>query len=241
MRIDKLLAHSGYGTRKEVKQLISQGWVEVNGERIYKIGQVVDENKDQISVFGDLINYEKFSYFVMNKPSGIICSTEDGRHQTVIDWMGPEYEYLGLFPVGRLDIDTTGLLLLTNNGQLSHRLLSPKHHVAKTYQAVVQGSISESQREKFISGLDLGDFVTLPAQLELVAYDESNDQSTVKVTIQEGKFHQIKRMFENIGSKVYLLHRLSMGPLVIDDSLKTGEFRPLNEDERQLLVDYGLE
>ncbi|WPC08025.1 pseudouridine synthase [Globicatella sp. PHS-GS-PNBC-21-1553] len=241
MRLDKLLAHTGYGTRKEVKQIITNGWVDINGQTVKKVGFQVDIENDVVTVDGQVVQYQKYHYYIMNKPEGIISATEDHYHETVIDWLGPDYAHLDLFPVGRLDIDTTGLLLLTNNGQLAHQLLSPKREVPKRYFAVVNGIVEEKDIDKFAKGLDLGDFVTQPSQLMILNVDEAKNQSRIEVVIHEGKFHQVKRMCEKINCEVIQLQRLSMGPLILPDDLPIGEFRPLNEDEWTLLEDFGIE
>lgn len=241
MRLDKLLAHTGYGTRKEVKQIITNGWVDINGQTVKKVGFQVDIKNDVVTVDGQVVQYQKYHYYIMNKPEGIISATEDHYHETVIDWLGPDYAHLDLFPVGRLDIDTTGLLLLTNNGQLAHQLLSPKREVPKRYFAVVNGIVEEKDIDKFAKGLDLGDFVTQPSQLTILNVDEAKNQSRIEVVIHEGKFHQVKRMCEKINCEVIQLQRLSMGPLILPDDLPIGEFRPLNEDEWTLLEDFGIE
>lgn len=241
MRLDKLLAHTGYGTRKEVKQIITNGWVDINGQTVKKVGFQVDIENDVVTVDGQVVQYQKYHYYIMNKPEGIISATEDHYHETVIDWLGPDYAHLDLFPVGRLDIDTTGLLLLTNNGQLAHQLLSPKREVPKRYFAVVNGIVEEKDIDKFAKGLDLGDFVTQPSQLTILNVDEAKNQTRIEVVIHEGKFHQVKRMCEKINCEVIQLQRLSMGPLILPDDLPIGEFRPLNEDEWTLLEDFGIE
>ncbi|MDT2768926.1 pseudouridine synthase [Globicatella sulfidifaciens] len=241
MRLDKLLAHTGYGTRKEVKQIITNGWVDINGQTVKKVGFQVDIENDVVTVDGQVVQYQKYHYYIMNKPEGIISATEDHYHETVIDWLGPDYAHLDLFPVGRLDIDTTGLLVLTNNGQLAHQLLSPKREVPKRYFAVVNGIVEEKDIDKFAKGLDLGDFVTQPSQLTILNVDEAKNQSRIEVVIHEGKFHQVKRMCEKINCEVIQLQRLSMGPLILPDDLPIGEFRPLNEDEWTLLEDFGIE
>ncbi|MHA3224947.1 pseudouridine synthase [Globicatella sulfidifaciens] len=241
MRLDKLLAHTGYGTRKEVKQIITNGWVDINGQTVKKVGFQVDIENDVVTVDGQVVQYQKYHYYIMNKSEGIISATEDHYHETVIDWLGPDYAHLDLFPVGRLDIDTTGLLLLTNNGQLAHQLLSPKREVPKRYFAVVNGIVEEKDIDKFAKGLDLGDFVTQPSQLTILNVDEAKNQSRIEVVIHEGKFHQVKRMCEKINCEVIQLQRLSMGPLILPDDLPIGEFRPLNEDEWTLLEDFGIE
>ena len=241
MRLDKLLAHTGYGTRKEVKQIITNGWVDINGQTVKKVGFQVDIENDVVTVDGQVVQYQKYHYYIMNKPEGIISATEDHYHETVIDWLGPDYAHLDLFPVGRLDIDTTGLLLLTNNGQLAHQLLSPKREVPKRYFAVVNGIVEEKDIDKFAKGLDLGDFVTQPSQLTILNVDEAKNQSRIEVVIHEENFHQVKRMCEKINCEVIQLQRLSMGPLILPDDLPIGEFRTLNENEWTLLEDFGIE
>lgn len=231
MRLDKLLAHSGYGSRKEVKGLIKQKIVSIDGVIATSPAQIVNPDKMVIKVGDDEVSYEQFVYYIMNKPEGIISATEDHYYDTVIDWMGESYYYLQLFPVGRLDIDTTGLLLLTNDGKMAHRLLSPKSKVNKRYFALVSGKIQQEAIEKFKSGLNLGDFTTLPATLEVLFYDDTQNVSHVEVVICEGKFHQVKRMFEAVGSQVLRLHRLAMGDLVLPDDLAIGDFRKLTQEE----------
>lgn len=231
MRLDKLLAHSGYGSRKEVKSLIKQKWVSIDGVIATSPAQIVNPDKMVIKVGEDEVCYEQFAYYIMNKPEGIISATEDHYYETVIDWMGEAYQYLQLFPVGRLDIDTTGLLLLTNDGKMAHRLLSPKSKVNKRYFALVSEKIQQEAIEKFKLGLNLGDFTTLPATLEVLFYDDTQNVSHVEVVICEGKFHQVKRMFEAVGSQVLRLHRLSMGELVLPDDLAIGDFRKLTQEE----------
>lgn len=240
MRLDKYLAHTGFGTRKEVKSLISSGQVLVNGQVVKKVGYQVVENQDLVQVDGQTVHYEQFTYLMVHKPQGVLSATEDRFSETVLDLIGPEYGHLSLFPIGRLDKDTTGLLILTNDGQLAHRLLSPKHHVDKTYQAWVQGPIDQAIIECFVEGLDLGDFITMPAGLKVLDYDPVQDLSFIEVTIQEGKFHQVKRMFEKVGSHVITLHRNKMGPISLDQDLPEGAYRPLNSEEINALMPYGL-
>lgn len=240
MRLDKLLAHSGYGTRKDVKRLITSGVVTVNDETCKKIGKNVDLKHDQVAVMNQTVAYQKYYYFLMNKPAGVISATEDSLHQTVIDILEPEFAKPDLFPVGRLDIDTTGLLLLTNNGQLAHQLLSPRKEVSKVYWAVIDGLVTEEDRRHFASGLDLGDFTSQPAQLKILAVDTTKQQSTIEVEIHEGKFHQVKRMFQAVGHEVKQLKRIAMGPIQLDDALAEGEVRELNAAEIEALKPYGL-
>lgn len=241
MRLDKLLSHSGYGSRKDVKKIITSGAIAVNGETVKKVGYNVDPEVDQVTYYNDPIHYQEFYYVMMNKPDGIISATEDRIHQTVIDWVELDYGHIELFPVGRLDIDTTGLLLLTNNGQLAHQLLSPKKSVNKTYQARVSGIVNEKDIESFSKGMDLGDFRSLPAKLEILEVMDDSQETWAEVTIQEGKFHQVKRMFEKVDKQVLELHRIKMGPLVLDPELDLGDYRELTDEERLALEPYGLE
>lgn len=240
MRLDKFLSESGVGTRKEVKHLISSGAVTINDQLCKKSAQHIDPQKDNVYVHGDKIEAVGMRYYMLNKPKGVISATEDNQHQTVIDVLGNLYAHMSLFPVGRLDKDTTGLLLLTNDGQLAHQLLSPKKKVDKTYYATIQGIVTQDDIEMFQTGLDLGDFVTLPARLVILDIDCAKNQSTIEVTIKEGKFHQVKRMFKAVNKEVIMLHRLTMGPLKLPPELKIGEFRELTVHEQALLRPFGL-
>lgn len=231
-RIDKVLASSGYGSRKEVKKLIKEGLVSVNGHVVSDPGLLVNPSEDQISVSGQDLTYQEYIYIMMNKPDGVISSTYDTKDTTVIDLLEGEYSYRDLFPVGRLDKDAEGLILLTDDGKLAHRLLSPKNHVEKTYYVEVEGSLDEGDVKAFAKGIRLEDFVTLPAKLEIL---ESGQISRCYVTICEGKFHQIKRMMQARGKEVIYLKRLSIGPLKLDQKLSPGDWRQLTEDEIYLL------
>lgn len=239
MRIDRYLSHMGYGSRKEVKHLIQAGRVSVNDELVKKTNCHVDEFKDEVRVDGQRVNYQEFTYLLMNKPGGVISATEDNYHATVLDCLTIDDFREDLFPVGRLDIDTTGLLLLTNNGQLAHQLTSPKKQVAKQYQALIAGQVTETTIEKFAAGLDLGDFTSQPAQLVVDQVDAETDQTMIRVTVYEGKYHQVKRMFQACDLEVIRLHRLTMGPLVLDADLAPGQYRRLNDKEKEDLIPYG--
>ncbi len=237
MRIDKLLANMGYGSRKDVKKLVKNGAVTVNNEIVTDPGKHVDPNVDQIVVFGEEIEYKEFIYFMMNKPKGVLSATEDIAQETVIDLLHPDDLHYRPFPVGRLDKDTVGLLLLTNDGQLAHHLLSPKKEVEKTYFAIVDGPVDEEDVKQFHEGVRLDDgYVTKPAKLEIMK--SGTVRSEVLVTITEGKYHQIKRMFAAVGNRVIYLKRLSMGPLKLDEDLLEGEYRELTEEEMALLLPY---
>ena len=234
MRLDKFLCETGFGTRSQVKELLKKGQVTVNGVAAKKPEQKIDEHKDQITCQGKIASYEKYVYYMLHKPAGVVSATEDKREKTVLDLLKSEERRDGIFPVGRLDKDTEGFLLLTDDGDLAHRLLSPRKHVDKTYYAKIAGSVTEAHIERFREGLDIGDEKkTLPAMLEILASEP--EISEIRITIHEGRFHQVKRMFEAVGCKVTYLKRLSMGAVALDETLAPGDYRPLNEKERELL------
>ncbi|MCK9857168.1 MULTISPECIES: pseudouridine synthase [Paenibacillus] len=238
MRIDKLLSHTGYGTRSEIKKLVKQGKVTVAGKVVKDSGQLVDPELDEVAFDGERVMYREVIYLMMNKPPGVISATEDRRERTVIDLLEPEDQLMDPFPVGRLDKDTVGLLLLTNDGQLAHELLSPRKHVPKTYEAVVQGDVGEEDQTQFKAGVTLDDgYVTMPSDLKILKKDggEGGVTSVISLTIMEGKFHQVKRMFEAVGKKVVYLKRVSMGPLELDADLEEGTYRELTDEEIALL------
>jgi 16S rRNA pseudouridine516 synthase len=239
MRLDKLLSNSGFGSRKEVKVLLKKKWVTVNGKVETKAEAKVDSEKDVILVGDEPVSYQEFLYLMMNKPQGVLSATEDNHQKTVIDLLAFELHALELFPVGRLDKDTEGLLLLTNDGQLAHFLLSPKRHVDKVYFAKVAGRMTDEDQRAFSEGIVLEDgYRCLPAKLELLSYDEEQNVSEVEITIKEGKFHQVKRMVLACGKEVTFLKRLSMGPLRLDDQLEKGDYRPLRDEELAALREH---
>lgn len=234
-RLDKLLSNFGYGTRKEIKQLVKNGMVRVDGSIAADSGMHVDPKGSVVQVGDEILNYREFIYLMMNKPEGVISATYDGKLRTVIDLLPEEFRNFELFPVGRLDIDTEGLLILTNDGQLAHELLSPKKHVPKRYYALVEGMVTEKDGEAFRLGVELDDgYRTLPACLDIL---KSGNISEIELVIHEGKFHQVKRMFEAVGKQVKFLKRLAMGQLRLDESLKPGECRELSGEEIQILRD----
>lgn len=234
MRLDKLLANMGYGSRKEVKLLLKQKAVTVDGVTVKDSAMHVNPEKQNVSVFGERVEYVEFIYLMMNKPPGVISATEDRYDQTVIDLLDPSYQHFEPFPVGRLDKDTEGLLLITNDGNLAHNLLSPKKHVPKWYYAKIDGVVTEADIEAFAQGVTLEDgYHTKPGELKILV---SGKQSEIELMIQEGKFHQVKRMFEAVGKKVTYLKRLSMGTLQLDEELALGEYRELTEQELDLLA-----
>jgi 16S rRNA pseudouridine516 synthase len=238
MRIDKLLANLGFGSRKEVKKLLKDGAVRVNDVVIKDAKEHVNPEKDTVTLNGETVEYKEFIYLMMNKPQGVLSATEDHAGETVIDLLEMDDQVYEPFPVGRLDKDTEGLLLITNDGQLAHRLLSPKKHVPKTYFAVIDGEVTESDVAAFHHGVTLDDgYETKPGQLKIV---KSGIRSDIELTITEGKFHQVKRMFEAVGKRVVYLKRISMGSLMLDETLELGEYRELTDEEVELLRDYQV-
>lgn len=228
MRIDKYLANSGVGTRTQVKEYIRNGMVTINGNPVKKPEEKVDSEKDVIVWGGKLISHETFGYYMLNKPKGCVSATKDNLSKTVMDYLEVEKKE-GYFPVGRLDKDTEGLVLLTNDGPLAHRLLSPRHHVDKVYYARVDGRVTQEDVRVFAEGMDIGeDRLTLPAILTIL---KAGDISEIEVTLHQGKFHQVKRMFAKIEKPVLYLKRVSMGTLKLDDTLGKGEYRALTEGE----------
>ncbi len=233
IRLDKFLADMGLGTRSEVKALVKKGQISVNNAAVRQPELKISPAIDNVCYNGERISYAEFEYYMLNKPAGCVSATEDRMHKTVLDVIQSARK--DLFPVGRLDIDTEGLLLLTNDGELAHRLLSPRHHVPKTYYAKIDGLVTSEDCEKFAAGLDIGEKQnTLPAALQVLI---AGDVSEITVTITEGKYHQVKRMFEAVGKQVLYLKRLSMGSLSLDKALAAGEYRKLTPEEIAELKD----
>lgn len=230
IRLDKYLCDAGVGTRSEVKKYIKSGRITINGAVEKDSARKI--SVDTVCFDGKEIRYEKYRYYMLNKPAGCVSATNDKLSDTVIDLLSGE-NTKDLFPVGRLDKDTVGLLLITNDGQLAHEMLSPKKHVDKTYIAVCDKKLSEDEIEEFKKGIDIGDeTVTLPCKIEEVENENFDNIGYIyRVTVHEGRFHQVKRMFEHFGSKVVYLKRIRMGALSLDDELKEGEFRKLKVDE----------
>lgn len=237
MRLDKYLVACAVGSRTEVKNFLKAGRVMVNGKKEKSAKLQINEDTDEICFDGQKLEYEEFVYYMMNKPQGVISATEDPKHKTVLDLLDDLARSKEVFPVGRLDIDTHGLLLLTNDGKLAHALLSPKRHVDKTYLARINGVMTDADVETFAQGVPLKDFTCQPAKLELVSIDREKDQSLVRVTIAEGKFHQVKRMVAYCGKEVVDLQRLTMGTLTLDEELKRGEWRRLSKEELEGLLE----
>lgn len=236
-RIDKILSNLGYGTRKDLKKIVKNGMVQVNGITIKDSAMKVDPEKDKIIINGEEIFYREFIYLMMNKPAGVISATFDNKDETVIDLLEVEHQVFEPFPVGRLDKDTVGLLLLTNDGDLNHRLISPKWKVDKVYFAKINEKVTEEDIEKFKHGITLDDgYRCKEAILEI--QKASEEGSEIVLTIQEGKFHQVKRMFEAVGKKVTYLKRIEFGTLPLDEDLEEGEYRELTEEEIAILKGF---
>ena len=232
-RLDKIIASTGRYSRREVKTLVREGRVLVDGRIAAGPEDKCDPESARISVNGEELFYRAHTYVMLHKPAGVLSATEDGRGETVLDLLAPEYRKIGLFPVGRLDKDTEGLLLLTDDGALAHDLLAPKKHVDKVYFVRVDGTLDEKDCAAFAAGMTLGDgLACLPARLEILS---AGARSEGLVTIREGKFHQIKRMLAARGKPVVYLKRLSMGPLTLDETLPKGAYRLLTEEETALL------
>ena len=229
MRLDKFLKETGFGTRKEVKIFIKKKKVQVNDLIINDDGFNIDENNDIVKVDNNVVSYVKYIYIMLNKPQGVVSATVDNIHQTVIDLIN-EYKHLNLFPVGRLDIDTVGILLITNDGELSHNLLSPKKHVDKTYFLTTDLPLTKEDIEIIENGVMIDNELTLPARLESL-----NKDNSYYLTIKEGKFHQVKRMIQAVNKNVTFLKRVSFGPLILDENLEIGKYRLLTSEEIELL------
>ena len=229
IRIDKYLADAGFGSRTQVKELIRKKQVLVNGTVVCRPEEKIDPLRDRVAVQGEAVNHGEFCYYMLNKPAGLVSATKDEKEKTVLSLFDGS-PGRNLFPVGRLDKDTTGLLLITDDGALAHRLLSPRHHVDKTYFVIAEGRITEEDVRKLETGVEIGEKKpTMPAEVSLM--DAGESESAVFLTIREGKFHQVKRMFAALGHPVRSLKRIAMGSLKLDATLKEGSFRPLTEEE----------
>ena len=232
-RLDKILSNIGYGSRKDVKAYVKKGVVKVNNEAVKDSSKKFNPCKDRIEIEGELIEYKEYIYLMMNKPDGVISSTYDNIHRTVIDLLDEGYKAFNPFPVGRLDKDTEGLLLISNDGKLAHNLLSPKKHIDKIYYVKIEGEVTKDDVLKMKEGVVIDkNYKTMPAALEII---NSNKISEVYITIKEGKFHQIKKMFKTLGKEVMYLKRISMGYLKLDEKLLPGEYRELTQEEVELL------
>lgn len=233
-RLDKILSNQGYGSRKEVKALVKNGVVVVDGVVVKDSGMQIDPEKSNLEVNGEILNYRKFIYLLMNKPTGVVSATFDKKDTTVIDLLTPDYQIFNPFPVGRLDKDTVGLLLITNDGELNHKVTGPKFHVDKVYYARIDKRVNQEDIIAFKNGVTIDDdYKCMSAGLEIIK--ASDEDSEVYITIREGKFHQVKRMFQALDKEVTYLKRIKFGPLTLDDSMKEGEFRELTNEELESL------
>ena len=230
MRIDKYIGNSTSYSRKELKVFFKKGLVRLNGEVVTDIGTHIDEQTAIVTLSGEKINYSRFTYLMLNKPSGYISATFDKKFPVVTELVPEEFSHLDLFPVGRLDIDTVGLLVLTNDGDTAHKLLTPKSHVPKTYYVESEKPLSCDGKKLFEQGVDLGDFTTIPAKVEILGANKAH------LTIFEGKYHQVKRMYEATDNKVTYLKRIKMGELVLDESLREGQMKLMTDEEIKKLM-----
>lgn len=229
MRLDKVLSNSGFGSRSQIRKLVKENLIKVDGRTVSDASIHVDPEKSRIEIRGTPLNYRRFIYIMMNKPAGVISATCDNKLRTAVDLLPEEFSCFDLFPAGRLDIDTAGMLLLTNDGQMAHELLSPKRHVDKRYYALIEGVVTDKDIKGFKEGIVLDDgYKSMPAELDII---RSGTHSEIELTLHEGKFHQVKRMFEAAGKKVIYLKRIRMGGLQLDDTLKPGECRELMAGE----------
>ncbi|WP_339784730.1 pseudouridine synthase [Paenibacillus sp. FSL R7-0313] len=238
LRLDKILSHMGVGTRSELKKMVKQGRIHVDGKAVKDSGVQVNPEVNVIEADGERIVYREMIYLMLHKPPGVVSATEDNRDKTVLDLLRKEDRVFNPFPVGRLDKDTEGLLILTNDGPLAHDLLSPRKHVPKTYEARVLGNVDEVDVQRFKAGIQLDDgYETLPAQLTILGQEETEEGmiSSISLIIHEGKFHQVKRMFQAVGKRVIYLKRVAMGELELASDLAIGSYRELTADELNLL------
>ena len=225
IRLDRWLATLSVGSRSEVKQWIRDGQAAVNGQTVRDPAHPVDTEQDSLSVNGKALDGRVIRHVMLHKPAGLLTAARDAKQPTVMDLLPPVYRSIGCMPVGRLDKDTTGLLILTCDGELNHRLLSPGRHVDKRYRALVEGQLTDKDADTFAAGMDLGDFTAQPAKLTILR------PSLAEVIISEGKFHQVKRMFSAVGHEVLELHRCAFGPLELDPGLQEGQWRELTTEE----------
>lgn len=234
MRLDKLLAHTGYGTRKDVRDLLKKNRVQVDGKQVKKGNIHIDTENQHVTVDDEVVYYEQYIYLMLHKPQDYVSATVDDRDKTVIDLVPAKYKHYHLAPVGRLDKDTEGLVLLTNDGMFNHIVTSPKNNIDKTYYAKITGEVLDKHIAEFNQGVILDDgYETKPADLKIIS---SGEQSEITLSISEGKFHQVKRMFRAIGMEVTYLKRLRIGNIILDDQLNIGDIRKLNENEMKYVA-----
>lgn len=230
IRIDKILSHMGLATRSECKKIIRDGGITVNGKTVKSAAEKADPNGDSVTLYGKPIEWKEYIYLMMNKPDGVVSATEDNKFQTVADFLAPEDAHFAPYPVGRLDRDTVGLVVMTNDGDLAHRVISPKNHIPKTYIAKLDAVPPKSLEGEFKNGVTIDDgYICMPAELEL-------DGASARLTIYEGKFHQVKRMFAAYGFTVTYLKRISIGGVSLDETLSEGQYRELSESEIKSLI-----
>lgn len=230
MRLDKFLANSGVASRSNVRAIIKSGIVTVNNSIIKDVNYKINENVDEVKIKDKTIKYAPYVYIMLNKPKGYLSATDDNRKKTVIDLLNGNYSTYNVFPVGRLDIDTEGLLILTNDGDLTHKLLSPKKHVTKKYYVETKNTIDDSQINKIVCGVDIGGYITKDdAKISKIS------ENSCYLSITEGKFHQVKKMFLAVGNEVVYLKRVMMNKLYLDEKLKLGEYKLLDDNELKLL------
>lgn len=233
MRLDKFIVESGLATRTEIAKAARNGAITVNNTVVRKAGQHIDPTADEVKYCGKVVIYREFTYVMLNKPTGYVSSTDDDKSPTVLTLLPAELQKIGLFPCGRLDKNTLGLMILTNNGPLSHKLLAPKNHVSKRYRFRVKFPISEDDVKALESGVDIGGYVTAPCKVEMVGEKEGY------ITLTEGKYHQIKLMAEAVHNQITYLERVTFGPIKLDEGLERGEWRYLTEDEQKSLEAHG--
>ena len=234
MRLDKFIVEAGLATRTEVSKYAKAGAISVNGVVVRRASGHIDPVTDKVTLHGKEVIWREFTYIMLNKPDGYVSATDDGKFPTVVELLPEELQRIGLFPCGRLDKNTLGLMLLTNNGPLAHKLLSPKNHVDKKYRFTVKFPINENDVKELESGVDIGGYVTAPCKVEMI--DEKNGY----ITLTEGKYHQIKLMAEAVHNQITYLERVSFGPLLLDTTLERGEWRHLSAEEESALEARGV-
>ncbi len=233
MRLDKFIVESGLASRTEITKVAKNGGVTVNGQVVRRASGHIDPTSDKVTYLGKEVIWREFTYVMLNKPDGYVSATDDDKYPTVITLLPDELQKIGLFPCGRLDKNTLGLMILTNNGPLSHKLLAPKNHVSKKYRFTVKFPISEDDVQSLESGVDIGGYVTAPCKVEMIGEKEGY------ITLTEGKYHQIKLMAEAVHNQITYLERVTFGPIALDEGLERGEWRYLTEDEQKSLEAHG--
>lgn len=233
MRLDKFIVESGLASRTEITKVAKNGGVTVNGQVVRRASGHIDPTSDKVTYLGKEVIWREFTYVMLNKPDGYVSATDDDKYPTVITLLPDELQRIGLFPCGRLDKNTLGLMILTNNGPLSHKLLAPKNHVSKKYRFTVKFPISEDDVQSLESGVDIGGYVTAPCKVEIIGEKEGY------ITLTEGKYHQIKLMAESVHNQITYLERITFGPIALDEGLGRGEWRYLTENEQKSLEAHG--